>query len=230
VPGDLGNDRPQDRGIDHEHGASDPGHAAGHDDEQFSPRQLVEIGPDEQRRFHHADENIGGGRQADRAADAQRALQRPRKAAHDRRQDAPVEQQRGQHAHHQNQRQRLESEDEFAAGIFWIERQRTAAEIAEHEAGTCTGCGGDGVDRAIGSGETGAQRRDFEKQHSKNDGEGHRRKHPPPRYRTMIFAYGKGHRRNDDGAKKRLQDKHVSRPRRVAIVAATSHAFKRSSQ
>ena len=62
-------------------------------------------------------------------------FQRPGEAAHDRRHDAPVEQQRRQHAHHQHHRQRLEGEDEIGARRLRIERQRAAADIAEHERG-----------------------------------------------------------------------------------------------
>ncbi len=75
--GDVRHDRTQDGGVKHEHSAGDPGHAAGHDDEQFGARQPGEIGPDEQRRLDHADEDVGGGGQSDRAADTERALQRP---------------------------------------------------------------------------------------------------------------------------------------------------------
>jgi hypothetical protein len=49
-----------------------------------SPRQLGEIRPNEQRRFDHAEEDVGGGGEADRAADAHAAFQQPREAAHDR--------------------------------------------------------------------------------------------------------------------------------------------------
>jgi hypothetical protein len=99
--GRVGNERAKDDGVDHQHGAGDAGHAAGHHDEQLAARQPREIGPDEQRRLDHAEEDVGGGREPDRAADAKRALQQPGEAAHDRRQHAPIEQKRGQHAHHQ---------------------------------------------------------------------------------------------------------------------------------
>ena len=79
MAGDIGDDAAQDGGVEHEHGAGDAGHAAGHHHEQFAARELGEIRPDEQRRFHHAEEDIGRGRQADRAADAERALERQEK-------------------------------------------------------------------------------------------------------------------------------------------------------
>ena len=131
----IGDQRRQQGGVEHQHGAGDAGHAAGHHQKQFAARQLRQIRPDEQRRFHHAEKDVGRGRQPDRAADAERALQQPRHAAHDRRQDAPVEQQRGQHAHDQHDRQRLKRQNEIGAGRLEVERQRAAAEIAEHEGG-----------------------------------------------------------------------------------------------
>jgi hypothetical protein len=77
MPGDIRHQRAQDSGIEHQHGARDAGHAAGHHNEELRARQLCEIGPDEQRRLDHADEDVGCGREADRAANAKCALQRP---------------------------------------------------------------------------------------------------------------------------------------------------------
>ena len=133
--GGIRDQRRQQRGVEHQHRAGDAGHAAGHHQEQFAAGELRQIGTDEQRRFHHAEKDVGGGREADGAADAERALQQPRHAAHDRRQHAPVEQQRRQHAHDEHDRQRLKRQDEIGAGRLEVERQRAAAEIAEHEGG-----------------------------------------------------------------------------------------------
>ena len=83
--------RREQRGVKHQHGAGDAGHPAGHDQEQFAAGELRQIGPDEQRRFHHTEKNVGGGGQSDRAADAERAFQEPRHAVHDRRQHPPIE-------------------------------------------------------------------------------------------------------------------------------------------
>ena len=57
----IGNERRQQGGVEHQHGAGDPGHAAGHHQKQFAARELRQIGPDEQRRLHHAEKDIGGG-------------------------------------------------------------------------------------------------------------------------------------------------------------------------
>ena len=60
----------EQRGIEHLHGAGDAGHTAGHHQKQFAARHLRQIGPHEQRRLDHAEEDVGGGREPDRAADA----------------------------------------------------------------------------------------------------------------------------------------------------------------
>ena len=162
----IGDQRRQQRGVEHQHGAGDPCHAAGHHQKQFAARQLCQIGPDEQGRFHHAEKDIGGGGKPDRAADPERALQQPRHAAHHRRQDTPVEQQRGQHAHDQHHRQRLERQDEIRAGRFQIERKRAAAEIAEHE--RCPGARGgrNRADRVV----DGAERMGHQRKLDQHDG------------------------------------------------------------
>ena len=133
MAGGVGQDRAEQGGVEHQHGAGDARHAAGHDDEQFAARQRREVGPDEQRRLDHAEKDVGCGRQADRAADAERPFEQPGEAAHDRRQDAPVEQQRGEHAHHQHHRQGLQREDEIGARRLEVVGQGAAAEIAEDE-------------------------------------------------------------------------------------------------
>ena len=186
--------RREQRGVKHQHGAGDPGHAAGHHQKQFAARQLRQIGPDEQRRFHHAEEDVGGGGEADRAADAERALQQPRHAAHDRRQDAPVEQQRRQHAHHQNDRQRLERQDEIRAGRLEVERQRAAAEIAEHEGGAGAGGGRDGVDGIVDGAERLCHQRQFDQDQRREDGDAKPDGGLPQRDHAAVFAKHPGDR------------------------------------
>ena len=136
VRGRVGDDRAEHGGVEHQHGAGDAGHAAGHHDEQLAAREPRQIGPDEQRRLDHAEEDVGGGREPDRAADAERALEHPGKAAHDRRQHAPIEQQRGEHAHHQHDRQRLQGEHEVGARHF----QRHRAGCRRRDSRTRTRC------------------------------------------------------------------------------------------
>ena len=70
MAGRVGHGVAEELRIEHQHGAGDAGHAAGHHHEQFAARQLGEIRPDEQRRLDMADEDVGGGGEPDRAADA----------------------------------------------------------------------------------------------------------------------------------------------------------------
>ncbi len=58
----VGDGVAQELRVEHQHGAGDAGHAAGHHHEQFAARQLAKVGPDEQRRLDMADEDVGGGR------------------------------------------------------------------------------------------------------------------------------------------------------------------------
>ncbi len=153
--------------VKHEHRAGDAGHAAGHHHEHFAAGQFGEIGPDEQRRLDLADEDVGRRGEADRAADIERALEHPGKSAHDRRHDPPVEQKRSEHAHHQHDRQRLEGEDELRSGRLGFERQRTAADIAEHERGTGPGRRRDRLDRVLDPDEGEPDLRHLEQQHRK---------------------------------------------------------------
>src|SRR5207245_6794578 len=107
--------------------------AAGHDDEQFAACQACEVRTDEQRRLDHAEKDVSRGRETDRAADLERALEQKGETAHDRRQNAPVEEECSQDAHHQHDRQGLQREHELRAGHLELEGKLPAAKIAEHE-------------------------------------------------------------------------------------------------
>ena len=48
MTGGIGDQRPEHGGIEHEHGAGDAGHAAGHHDEQLAAGELRQIRLDEQ--------------------------------------------------------------------------------------------------------------------------------------------------------------------------------------
>ena len=202
--GGIGDHRRQQRGIERQHRAGDAGHAASHDQEQLAAGQLGEVGPDEQRRFHHAQEHIGSGRQPDRAADPKGAAEQPGQAAHDRRQDAPVEQQRGQHAHHQHDRQRLQGQDEGGIGIGDVERQRAAAEIAEHKACAGPGRAGDRPDRVVDHVKGMGHARQLE-QHERG---AKRRQHADrdlsERHRTTVFAERPRNHEQSENAERRL--------------------------
>ena len=207
MAGGVGDGVGKDRRIKHEHRAGDAGHAAGHHHEHFRARQFCQIRPDEQRRLDLADKNIGRRRQAHRAADVERLFQRPRKAAHDRRHDAPIEQQRRQHAHHQHDRQRLKAENEFRPRRLQLERQRPAADIAEHERGAGPGRGGDGIDRLSDQREHHLDLRHLEHDDREDKGDG-KPTHRPPRHRAAVLADEPGQREDGEDAEGGLEVLH----------------------
>ena len=212
--------RREQGGVEHQHGAGDAGHAAGHHQEQFAAGELRQIGADEQRRLDHAEKDIGGGRQPHRAADAERALQQPRHAAHDRRQHAPVEQQRRQHAHDQHDRQRLKRQDEIRARRLEIERQRAAAEIAEHEGGAGARGRRDRVDGVVDGAERLRHRRQLEQHQRGDDGDGKADRRLPQRDRAAVFAKRPCDRQQRQHAERRLQLQHESPATPGAIMPA----------
>ena len=108
---------------------------------------------------------------------------------------APVEQQRGQHAHDQHDRQRLEREDEIRAGRFEIERQRAAAEIAEHEGSAGARGGGDGADGIVDGAEGVRHERQLDQHQRGEDGRDKPDRGLPQRHRAAILAERPGDRR-----------------------------------
>jgi hypothetical protein len=134
------------------------------------PPVITEIGLDAQRRLDHAEKDVGRGRKPDGAADPHRPFEHECEAANDRRQDAPIERQRGEHAHHQHHGQRLQRKDEVGAWLLHREGQGAAADIAEHERGTRLGRFRDRVDGIADHVERRLQLRDLEHQHREHDG------------------------------------------------------------
>ncbi len=205
----VGNVRRQHHRIEHQHGAGDAGHAAGHHQEQFAARELCEIRLDEQRRFHHAEKDVRRSRQPDRAADLQRPLEHPREAAHDRRQDAPVEQQRRQHAHDEDQRQRLERQHEIRAGGFHIEGQGTAADIAEHERRARACRVGDRADAVIDERERFCGVGNLQQHDGRDQGHEQADDRLLPRHRRALLADRKRDRQQRKNSKRRLKLQHA---------------------
>ena len=68
----------EDARVEHHDRSRDARHAARHHDEKLAAGQTREIRPHQQRRFHHADEDVRRGGQPDRAADAHRFFQQQR--------------------------------------------------------------------------------------------------------------------------------------------------------
>ncbi len=204
MPRGVRNQRRQQCRIKHQHRAGDARHAPGHHQEQLAAGELRQVGTNEQRRFHHAEENIGGGGEPDRAADSERAFERDGQATHDRRQDAPVEKECGQYAHHEHDRQRLERQNEFGARRFQFEWQCTAAEIAEYEGGARARGGSDRTHGVVDRAEHPRRARQFD-QHGgrrKRDRKSDRRL--PQRNGPAIFAQCPGEREQHHDAERRL--------------------------
>jgi hypothetical protein len=142
------------------------------------------------------------------AADAERALQEPRHAAHHRRQHPPVEQQRGQHAHDQHHGQRLKRQDEIRAGRLQVERQCRPAEIAEHERGA-------GAGSRRNDAEGVRHDRQFDQGHGGQQGDDQPDRRLAQRYRAAVFAKRPGDHEQREDAERRLQLKHDSPKGRV---------------
>jgi hypothetical protein len=151
-----------------------------------------------------SEEDIGGRGKAHRAADAERALQQPGHAAHHRRQHPPVEQQRGQHAHDQHDGQRLERQNKIRAGHFRIERQRSPAEIAEHEGGAGARGRRNGADRVVDHAKGMAHERQFYQHDRGQDSYDQADRRLSQRYRAAVLAKCPGQRQQGDNTEPRL--------------------------
>jgi hypothetical protein len=211
MPGGVGNCRRQYGRIEHEHRAGDAGHAAGHHHEHFGARELGEIRADEERRLDLANEDVGRGREPDRAADVERALERMGEAAHDRRHDAPVEEKRGDDAHHQHDGERLEGETEFRSGRLELERQRPAADVAEHERGAGLGRRRDRSDSVVDPHEGVFDLRHLEEEECEREGDGKPDRSLPPGDRAAVLTDEPSDNDYRRDAQRRLQVCHVDR-------------------
>src|SRR5687767_15376015 len=60
---------------------------------------------------------------------SERAFEQPGEAPNDGRQDAPVEQEGGQDAHHERGGQGLEGQDELTARCFWLRSEEHTSEL-----------------------------------------------------------------------------------------------------
>jgi hypothetical protein len=170
----------EERRVEHHDRPGDRRHAAGHRDEELRAAHRGDVGAHDERRFDHADEDVCRRRQADGPADAHRAHEQPREPAHEPRQDPPVEQQRRERAHDQHERQRAEREDERGGLGLLLERQRRAAEVAEHERGACPGRAVARADRAVEPKEELGEERHLERERRERERERHAGEHRAP--------------------------------------------------
>ena len=159
----------EDCRIENEHGSRDCREADGKQHEQFGARQLREIGADQQRRFDHAEKNRGRRAKPDRAADAHRLAQAPRKTIDENRQDFPIPQQGRQRRDHDHQRQNLKREAGHAGRIIDRKRRGRAADISKHEGCPGLGRGSKRIDDTVQREQNVSRERDFEEQQRKCD-------------------------------------------------------------
>ena len=133
VPHRFRHHRAEDAGVKHHHRARDTRHAAGHHNEQFATTHLLQVRANNQRCLHHTDKHIRRRGQTHCPAHAHGLFEKGGNATHDQRQHAPVEQQRRQRTHHQNQRQRAKGE--YETGGLWLlgKRRFAATQITKHE-------------------------------------------------------------------------------------------------
>ena len=61
--------------VKRQHGAGHGRHSGGHGGEKRATAHALQIGPDEERRLNHADEDVGGSRGAKRPAYPEGALE-----------------------------------------------------------------------------------------------------------------------------------------------------------
>lgn len=183
----------QDCRVQEEHRAGDGGHAADHDGEELAARHPGEIRPHEKRRLDHADEDVRGGGKPNHPAYTHQLLQGKRKDAHDRRQHAPIEEQRAQRAHHEHDRQRPEGEHESCSGIRDLERGRTASEVAEHQARPGLGRLLEHEQRVVQLEKGFLHQRDLQEYDGHDELQDEAGHDGPPRHRGALFAGEPGH-------------------------------------
>jgi len=123
-----------------------------------------------------------------------------------------VEQERGQNAHHQHEGQRLEREDELRTGRGQLEREWTAADVAEDEGGAGEGGCADCVDRALEGGEGELDLRNLEQTHCGGDGHQQRDRDASPLDRAPVLADRPSEAEQGEDAQRRLQLKHFAVP------------------
>ena len=204
----VGNGGAKDAAIDHHDRAGNPGHAAAHQGEELAALHFCEIGSDEDGRLDHADEKIDRRARAERAADADGPAQHEGHAADDFLHHAPVEQQGGQGADHENEREDLEGEDERRAFRNGVEGQGRSAQIAEYEGCPCFRRAVDGADAAGERRHEGACGRKFQQQHGKRDLQRDAGRHGAPGHGAPILGEKEGEAKQAGEGEKPVQNMH----------------------
>ena len=149
-----------------------------------------------------ADEDVHRGTEAERAADPDSASQHPGKRLHDALQDAPVEQQGGERADDQHQRERPEGEDEAGAGPGLGKRQLPAAQITENKAGAGLGGALQPLDGPVQQQERRPGQRKSQKHQSEGELQQHAHDDDAPRHARAVLTQPPREQQDDGDAEK----------------------------
>lgn len=126
--------------IENQYRACDGCHTAGHGGKKFAPGHSGKVGLNQEGRLNHAKKDIGSSSYSKGSADTHSFLKKAGKKANKSRKDSPIGEQGGQSAHHQDNRQGLESENETRTGKCFCKRQISAAYVSEGK-GCASLCG-----------------------------------------------------------------------------------------
>jgi len=154
--------------------------------------------------FHHAKEDVGGSREPNCSAYVEGALEQPGKPPNNRRQNPPMEEERGEHAHDQHHRERLQREHELRSGSLQFKRQLASAEVTEHKGGARPRCGRDGIYRLIDRAKDAGRARKLEHDHGGCKGCEKPDTSLSPRDGTAVLAHGPGDCKKREDAQQRL--------------------------
>ena len=203
----VGQHLTQDARVEHHHRARDGGHARGHQGEQLAAAQVLQIGAHEQRRLHHADEDVGDRAQRQGAADAHGLAQQVGERAHDKRQHPPVKQQRRERADQQHQRQGAKGEDEARAAAALGVWQVAAAEVTEDERGAGAGRLLEREQQVVQADEHPLERRHPQQRRGERELQRHAGEQDAPRRPRAVLAEDPGQREQHEDTEGALQDR-----------------------
>ena len=170
--------------------------------------------------MHGRSGRLRGGRETDRTTDAERALKQPGEAADHRWQDAPVEQESGEHAHDKRHGQCLKGKDELAPGSLQFKRERATAQVAKDERCSSPRGRGNRIDHVVDKREGCPDWRYFQQENDENDGEAEPKPNCAPRDGTAALTQQPctAQKRNDADHRSEIVDEHQARSPVFALV------------
>ncbi len=210
----------QDGRIGHHGRAGDAGHAHRDQHEELGPRQAGQVAANEDRALHLAHEDGGGGGERRRAAQPHGLFEDQAEALGDPLQDAPVPEQGGQGADHQDHRQHPEGEDEQRGGVGQgVGLVLAAGQEAEHEGDARLGAGREPVHRVADAHQPVAQQRQAEQRHHQDRLHRDRAQRQLPREPAAVL---RDRPAKPDGQRDAHQALRVLNPKHTASPPATT--------